>query len=97
MQLARRRLASRPLMGSITCPVLAINGTKDIQVDPESNLGALRSGLPAHPKTRVEAIEGVNHLFQHCATGAISEYRQIEETFAPEALDLIVNWLADFK
>ncbi len=90
-------LDMRPLMGSITCPVLAINGTKDIQVDPESNLGALRSGLPANSKTRVEAIEGVNHLFQHCATGAVSEYRQIEETFAPEALDLIVNWLADFK
>ncbi len=90
-------LDMRPLMGSITCPVLAINGTKDIQVEAESNLGALRSGLPANPKTRIEAIEGVNHLFQHCATGAVAEYRQIEETFAPEALDLIVSWLADFK
>lgn len=90
-------LDMRPLLGGIACPVLAINGTRDIQVDHESNLGALRSGLPARPDNRIEAIEGVNHLFQHCITGAVSEYRQIEETFAPEALELIVNWLADFK
>ena len=90
-------LDMRPLLGGITCPVLAINGSKDIQVDPESNLGALRDGLPASPKNRIEAIEGVNHLFQHCSTGAISEYRQIEETFAPEALEMIVRWLSDFK
>ena len=90
-------LDMRPLLGGITCPVLAINGTKDIQVDPESNLGALRSGLPANPRNRIEAIEGVNHLFQHCSTGAVSEYRQIEETFAPEALEMIVGWLSAFK
>ena len=90
-------LDMRPLLGSISCPVLAINGTKDLQVASESNLEALRNGLPANPKNKIEAFEGLNHLFQHCATGAIAEYPQIEETFAPEALDLIVNWLSDFK
>ena len=88
---------TRPLLGNITCPILAINGTKDIQVEHESNLEALRKGLPANPRNRIEAIEGVNHLFQHCTTGAVAEYRQIEESFAPEALDLIVNWLSAFK
>ena len=90
-------LDMRPLLGSITCPVLAINGTKDIQVEHESNLGALRSGLPANSRNKIEAIEGVNHLFQHCTSGTVAEYRQIEETIAPEALDLIVNWLSAFK
>jgi pimeloyl-ACP methyl ester carboxylesterase len=90
-------LDMQPLLGSITCPVLAINGTKDIQVEPESNLGALRKGLPANPRNKVAAIEGANHLFQHCTTGAISEYRQIEETFAPEALEMIVQWVAALK
>ena len=90
-------LDMRPLLGDITCPVLAINGTKDIQVEYESNLGALRNGLPADPRNRIEALEGLNHLFQHCTTGAIAEYRQIEETIAPEALELIVTWLSDFK
>ncbi|MBO6028955.1 MAG: alpha/beta hydrolase [Bacteroidales bacterium] len=86
-------LDMRPLLGGITCPVLAINGTKDIQVDYESNLGALREGLPASPKNKIEAIDGVNHLFQHCTTGAVAEYRNIEETFAPEVLELIIQWL----
>ena len=90
-------LDMRPLLGSIQCPVLAINGTKDSQVDCESNLGTLRDGLPANPKNKIEAIEGANHLFQHCTTGAITEYRNIEETFAPEALELMAAWVAQFK
>ena len=90
-------LDMRPLLGGIQCPVLAINGTKDIQVEYESNLGALRSGLPANPKNKIEAIDGVNHLFQHCTTGAVVEYRNIEETFAPEALELMIQWMTQFK
>ena len=87
-------LDMRPLLGGITCPVLAINGTKDIQVDCESNLGALRDGLPDNSKNKVEAIEGVNHLFQHCTTGALSEYRNIEETISPEVLELMIQWIS---
>ena len=90
-------LDMRPLLGGIKCPVLALNGTKDIQVEYESNLGALRSGLPANPKNRIEAVDGLNHLFQHCTTGAIAEYRNIEETFAPEALEMMIQWMVQFK
>lgn len=86
-------LDMRPLLGNISCPVLALNGTKDIQVDYESNLGALRDGLPVSPKNRIEAVEGVNHLFQHCTTGAVSEYRDIEETISPKVLETIIEWL----
>ena len=86
---------ARPSLGDVTCPVLALNGTRDTQVEYESNLEALRNGLPASPKNCVESVEGVNHLFQHCATGALAEYRDIEETFAPEALEKIVFWLKD--
>ena len=90
-------LDMRPLLGSIKCPVLAMNGTKDTQVEPESNLGALRNGLPTNPRNTIEAVEGVNHLFQHCATGTVTEYREIEETMAPEVLEKMVQWLSDFK
>jgi pimeloyl-ACP methyl ester carboxylesterase len=82
----------RPLLAKIECPVLALNGTKDTQVEHESNLGALRSGLKENPKNRIESIEGLNHLFQHCTTGATSEYREIEETFAPEVLEMMISW-----
>ena len=88
-------LDSRPLLGNITCPVLALNGSKDTQVDSESNLGALRSGLQKNAKNKLEAIEGVNHLFQHCKTGMATEYGNIEETIAPEVLEKIVCWLSN--
>ena len=87
----------RPLLGGISCPVLALNGTKDMQVDADSNLGALRIGLPDKPCNKLEAVEGVNHLFQHCRTGMPTEYRDIEETFAPEVLETLVEWFSKFK
>ena len=88
-------LDSRPLLGNITCPVLALNGTKDTQVEPESNLGALRSGLQKNAKNKLEAIEGVNHLFQQWKTGMATEYGNIEETIAPEVLEKMVYWLSN--
>ena len=87
----------RPLLGVISCPVLALNGTKDMQVEAESNLRALRSGLPDNPCNKFETVEGVNHMFQHCQTGMTTEYRDIEETFAPEVLEKLVEWLSKLK
>ena len=87
----------RPLLGVISCPVLALNGTKDMQVEAESNLRALRSGLPDNPCNKFETVEGVNHMFQHCQTGMTTEYRDIEETFAPEVLEMLVKWLSKLK
>ena len=86
-------LDSRPLLGNITCPVLALNGTKDMQVEPESNLGALRSGLQKNTKNKLEAVEGVNHLFQHCKTGEFTEYANIEETISSDVLSDIASFV----
>lgn len=80
------------LLDRIHCPVLALNGTRDTQVDAESNLGALRTGLPA---ARVISFEGLNHLFQHCRTGLTTEYREIEETLSPEVLETIAGWIGN--
>lgn len=82
----------RTLLGSVDCPVLAFNGTLDSQVDCNDNLGALKSGLKPEMATVVE-VQNVNHLFQHCRTGDVSEYKEIEETIAPEVLERIVNWI----
>ena len=84
----------RPLLADITCPVLALNGTKDIQVDHESNLDALRIGLKASHAHHIEAIEGANHLLQNCRTGAVTEYRTIEETISPKVLETVIAWLS---
>ena len=50
------------LLSKITCPVLALNGTKDIQVDCQTNISVLQKGL-THCKHTVKALEGLNHLF----------------------------------
>ena len=83
----------RKLLNKVHCPVLALNGTKDTQVECRSNLEALKSGLPAGGINCIEAVDGVNHMFQHCATGASTEYRAIEETFSPEVLKKIITWI----
>lgn len=84
------------VLSKITCPVLALNGTKDIQVDCQTNISILQKGL-THSKHTVKALEGLNHLFQHCVTGNIIEYQQIEETIAPDVLDMITNWIKTLK
>lgn len=81
----------RPDLGKIKCPVLALNGKKDTQVNCQSNLETLEKGLSA--KHQTVALDNLNHLFQHCTTGSPKEYRQIEETFAPEALDKVLEWM----
>ena len=81
----------RPLLPQIKCPVLALNGKKDTQVNCQANLDALDKGLTA--KHQTVALDNLNHLFQHCTTGNLMEYQQIEETFAPEALQQIVEWI----
>ena len=84
-----------PALRKVACPVLAINGEKDTQVPPGLNLPAIRKALQDGGNRYFEVVEmpGLNHLFQHARTGAVSEYGQIEETFAPEAMEKIASWI----
>ena len=77
---------------SVKCPVLALGGNRDIQVNAAINLEAIDKGL-ANSKHEVVAYSDLNHLFQHCQTGLVNEYRTIEETIAPEVLTKIVEWI----
>ena len=84
------------LLPKIKCPVLALNGTKDTQVDCTQNLTTLEKGL-SNCRHDIKKVEGVNHLFQHCKTGIVMEYQQIEETMAPEVLEIITEWINRIK
>jgi pimeloyl-ACP methyl ester carboxylesterase len=79
----------------IRCPVLALNGEKDLQVAHDDNLPGIRQALADGGNRDVEtvALPGLNHLFQTAATGAPSEYGQIAETFAPAALEKVSQWI----
>lgn len=84
-----------PALRKTTCPVLAINGAKDLQVPPAQNLPAISAALKAggNHDFAVQELPGLNHLFQTCKTGAPSEYSQIEETIAPLALETMTTWI----
>ncbi len=79
----------------LNCKVLALNGDKDIQVISASNLAGMKQSLAKSKSPKYDMIEmkGLNHLFQKCKTCTVAEYAQLEETFSPEALSLIGEWL----
>ena len=85
----------RAVLRQIHCPVLAINGEKDLQVDPRQNLPPIEAALKEGGNTdyTTKELPGLNHLFQHSQTGSPAEYGKIEETFAPEALQLVADWI----
>lgn len=85
-------LDPRQHLESVTCPVLALGGKRDIQVNWQTNLSALEEGL-ANSRHDIVSFEGLNHLFQHCTTGAVAEYGEIEETISDEVLRKIVDWI----
>ena len=85
----------KPTLSRVKCPVLALNGEKDLQVPPQENLKAIEEALVAggNKSFMVKELPNLNHLFQTCKTGAPLEYSKIEETFAPAALTIIGDWI----
>lgn len=86
-------LDAREYIKRIKCPVLALNGTMDFQVECRSNLRALEDYIPKNTQRNIVELKGLNHMFQHCKTGSVTEYPNIEETFAPEALETMIHWV----
>ncbi|MGD0296888.1 MAG: alpha/beta fold hydrolase [Bryobacteraceae bacterium] len=77
-------------------PVLALNGSRDLQVPPQQNLPAITAALAAAGNSdfTVSELPGLNHLFQKCKQCTVQEYAELEETFSPAALEIIGDWLA---
>jgi len=84
-------------ISKVSVPVLAINGSKDMQVLSALNLNGFEVGLAKarNKDYTVKELDGLNHLFQKADTGAISEYASIKETFNPIALELIKDWILE--
>lgn len=83
-----------PALKKVKCPVLAINGTKDVQV-PVSNLSEIYTAVSSGGNMQVDTVrfENHNHLFQICEAGAISEYSEIDQTIDPEVLKTMKDWI----
>jgi uncharacterized protein len=79
----------------IKVPILAINGSKDIQVPPIENQAGFAKGFSKKslPQSKAIVIEGLNHLFQTCTTCTISEYGELEETISDRVLKEMTVWI----
>ena len=84
-----------PALEKVKIPVLAVNGSKDLQVPPKENLSAISAALKkgGNKKVTVKEYPNLNHLFQECTTGSPAEYAVIEQTFSPEALKDLADWI----
>ena len=82
-------------LAKVKIPVLAMNGSKDLQVPADDNLSAIGRALESAGNRRFTLLEleGLNHLFQHAGTGLPEEYDNIAETFATEALSAMGDWI----
>ena len=78
----------------VTCPVLAINGSEDVQVSPR-NLPLIANALAegGNEQVTIKEFSGMNHLFQICKTCSMSEYDNIEQTITPEVMEEISDWI----
>lgn len=80
---------------NVKCPVLALDGTLDMQVNGEANLAAIKASLEkgGNRNFQVVLLPGLNHLFQKATTGSVTEYAQISETVNPVALQTVSAWI----
>jgi alpha/beta superfamily hydrolase len=80
---------------NVKCPVLVLNGDKDLQVLAEPNTEGIRKALEkgGNEQFTIQILPNLNHLFQTSETGDPSEYTELEETFSPIAMKAITDWI----
>lgn len=78
-------------------PTLAIWGSKDVQVDAQTNLEILKQAVRRNPRNRVTwlMLPNLNHLLQECQTGLPSEYHELAAGVDGSAIDAITKWLKE--
>jgi len=83
------------VLDKLKTPVLALNGSRDLQVIPSQNLPAITAALVKAGNTdfTVSELPGLNHLFQKCNHCTVDEYGKLDETFSPVALEIVGDWL----
>jgi pimeloyl-ACP methyl ester carboxylesterase len=83
-----------PTLRALRIPVLALDGSKDVQVPASQNIPALKAALSANPRATVTEVPGLNHFFQTAGTGGLEEYAVLTETVSPVALKMTGDWIA---
>lgn len=88
-----------PYLSRVKCPILALNGGKDLQVPPTENITLIKeiTSKAGNSNVTTHIMPKLNHLFQECTTGLPSEYAQIEQTIHPSVLDTMSQWILQQK
>ncbi|MHB8283329.1 MAG: alpha/beta hydrolase family protein [Caulobacteraceae bacterium] len=82
-----------PTLAKVRVPILAIDGSLDLQVPPQEDLAAIKAATRRNPDVTTVELPGLNHLFQEAKTGAPSEYQTLEQTLSPTALKVMGDWI----
>mgnify|MGYP001397573156 CR=1 FL=1 len=79
----------------VNVPLLALFGSKDLQVPPRENAAVLERLARIKKNIEISIIPNLNHLFQECETGSPREYKRIEQTVSPIALNEMLRWIRE--
>jgi hypothetical protein len=84
-----------PTLEKVKCPVLALYGDKDMQLDPEQNIAAMKAAFArgGNAEATIELLPGLNYMFQKADTGLGWEYATIPETISPSVLQMVGDWI----
>lgn len=87
----------RPTLEQVTVPVFALNGGKDLQVDPKQNLPEIEKALKngGNKNFKIMELPGLNHLFQPATTGSPTEYSTIDTTISEDVLKIMKDWILE--
>jgi pimeloyl-ACP methyl ester carboxylesterase len=89
------RHAPQRVLPRVRVPVLALTGSLDSVVDADANLAAIAAALAGNPDVTTVKLARLNHFFQTAVTGDPGEYADLNEDFAPVALNTISRWIDD--
>ena len=87
----------RPDLAKVKVPLLALVGSNDLQVDPKLNNPEIEKALKkgGNKDFKIQVLPGLNHLFQESESGLPTEYKGIEQTISPVALETLSDWLKE--
>lgn len=86
-----------PVLKKLKIPVLAVNGSTDLQVPAKENLEGIERNLKlgGNKHYTIHQFENLNHLFQTSASGNPAEYATNPETFNEAAMAVIASWILE--
>ena len=81
-------------LSAVRCPVLAVFGGSDTQVDMTENVRVWNQCMSQRGRADLRVLSEHNHLFQQCRSGRPSDYSSETECMSPLPVNTLRQWLA---